>query len=186
MSFIKVFTRATALCALFTIGCGNITDLEDREPEVVNSIIRPAQPFFSEQSYIDIYSPVNGAAFNIESANFEYKSTGDFSKDIYFSLFLILDSVPTQVRFKEDFRDACIAGVSSQMSSWNFSQGSINISQLYGCEATSPTFLGTTSVDSATFITGKTYYWLIIAFDTSLDMSHSSSLRQFIVTRGTP
>lgn len=181
-----------AICIIISLGgcdgCNGITDPQDTIQHG-SSGIQPAQPFFSDMNFIFIESPANGSAFDIDQGEFHYSIDHIFLDSVTYSFLLILDSIPNQATFFKDFQNFCVSGITNYESlhrqHWNISHGIIDSDWLFSCDQESPNEMlsPTFRFSRNSFITGKTYYWLIIGYNKFLKMTHASSLRQFIIHR---
>ncbi len=172
--------------ASLLLSCSVKNPVNEETTEIRNSTIKPAQPFFTDKNFIEVISPSNGASFAIDSSVFQYTTNLPHMEEIYFSIFIILDTIPTPITFKENFQNNCVAGLTTTAFNWDYNLGAISLPKLRNCDPQSSTMIGTNPAQSSMFTTGKKYYWLLIGFDESLDICHSTSLREFIISRSTP
>jgi len=191
MEFLK--TVGILFVSLSLISCGFFDVDEDsieptRDKLDSDILVKPA--FFADTQLIATYSPLNGAVVN-GLASQETDFTFDQNNFQYAAILLFKEEPVLTDGYIESYLSICIAGSTQVYNPSLFNStghfilsGSAITPNLYACKDDPYDLLDINNVidvNDQRFAVGDTIYWIVIGYNDSYYLSHSSATSKFIV-----
>lgn len=180
------------IVATLVIGACNTEETTEVKKASAQSEILPAPLLLPGLTAIALLDPLSGTSVSVLAAQtnklvFSYRAEG--AK--YAAIFIFKDLPQIEGGAIRNLASICVGGATNMAATHAFSLEKTTLSSiasdstLFTCEPNSLTDAFSVTerlvLTRNTFASGRTYYWVLLGYDEHFHLSHSSSLREFVV-----